>query len=211
MAANKHKHAEADDFQEEFEQEDWIAAGENAQVAAEGEDSANATDPEATGQTLESQLEAARQEARDNYDRVLRITAEFENYKKRAQREMQEFRKYANESLIKALLPVVDNLERAICSAREVDNQKTDQACVVDGVEMIRKELLKVLDGFNVVPIEALGQPFDPSYHQAVMQEKVTDPPDNTVLQEFQKGYLMHERLLRPSMVVVSKMDNGLG
>lgn len=211
MAANKHKHAEADDFQEEFEQEDWIAAGETAQVAAEGEDSDNATDPEATGQTLESQLEAARQEARDNYDRVLRVTAEFENYKKRAQREMQDFRKYANESLIKALLPVVDNLERAICSAREVDDQKTDQACVVDGVEMIRKELLRVLEGFNVIPIDALGQPFDPSYHQAVMQEKVTDPPDNTVLQEFQKGYLMHERLLRPSMVVVSKMDNGQG
>ncbi len=211
MAAEKHKHAETEGFQEEFEQEGWVAAEESAQLAADDQDSANATDPAATEQTLEGQLEAARQEARDNYDRVLRVTAEFENYKKRAQREMQEFRKYANESLVKALLPVVDNLERAICSAREVDNQKTDQTCVLDGVEMIRNELLKVLEGFNVTPIEALGQPFDPSYHQAVMQEKVTDPPDNTVLQEFQKGYLMHERLLRPSMVVVSKMDNSQG
>jgi molecular chaperone GrpE len=99
-------------------------------------------------------------------------------------------------------LTVVDNLERAIASAT-VDNQN-DQG-VVDGVALTLNDINKILEKHHVSPIQALGEPFDPAFHQAMCQEESTDQPPNTVVQEFQKGYLMHNRLLRPAMVVVSK------
>jgi molecular chaperone GrpE len=155
---------------------------------------------------LESKIEAARQEARENYDRLLRVSAEFDNYKKRSAREMQDFRKYANESLLKELLPVLDNLELAIKAAREESN---GQASLVDGVDLTLKEILRVLDKHGVQPVEALNQPFDPVFHQAVVGEESETHPANTVIQELQKGYTLHDRLLRPSMVVVSKQKTG--
>ena len=151
---------------------------------------------------MEDTVEAAKQEAKEAYDRFLRVSAEFENYKKRSSREMDEFRKYANESFIKAMLPVVDNLERAIHS---LSNDKNANNGVLDGVTMTHKEILKVLDTFGTKPIESLGKPFDPVFHQAVMQEETEEIGENTVLKELQKGYMLHDRLLRPAMVVVSK------
>ncbi|MEW6671240.1 MAG: nucleotide exchange factor GrpE [Thermodesulfobacteriota bacterium] len=151
---------------------------------------------------LKSKLEATEQEAKDNYDRFLRNAAELENYKKRTSRQMDEFRKYANESLIMELLTVVDNLERAIQSSRDDENSN---AKVVEGVQMTLDEIIKILDKFGVKPIIALEQAFDPTFHQAVMQEESVDFPAQTVVRELQKGYLLHDRLLRPAMVVVSK------
>ena len=133
---------------------------------------------------------------------LLRVSAEFENYKKRSLRHMEDFKKYANEALLKELLTVVDNLERAIASASP-DN--TNDQGVVDGVALTLTEITKILEKHHVSPIKALGEPFDPAFHQAMCQEESTDQPPNTVVQEFQKGYLMHDRLLRPTMVVVSK------
>ncbi len=159
------------------------------------------TDQEDETLDPDEELESVRQEARDNYDRFVRLSAEFENYKKRASREMSEFRKYANEIIIKALLPVVDNLERAIESSGEDENATS---CVVEGVEMTLKEILKVFEQFEVKPVESLGQPFDPGFHEAMMREESDEYPENTVIKELQKGYLMHERLIRPAMVVVS-------
>lgn len=159
------------------------------------------TDQEDEALTPDEELEAVRQEARDNYDRFVRLSAEFENYKKRASREMSEFRKYANEMIIRELLPVVDNLERAIESSGDDENVNS---CVVEGVGMTLKEILKVFDQFEVKQVESLGQPFNPGFHEAVMREESDEYPENTVIKEFQKGYLMHDRLIRPAMVVVS-------
>jgi len=153
-------------------------------------------------QEMAARLEAAEKEAGENYDRFLRISAEFENYKKRKDREATDFRKYANETLVKELLPVVDNLERAVETS--ADHEDTVN-CILEGVDMTLKEILKVLEKFAVKAVDAVGNPFDPTYHQAVMQEESEDHPDNTVIKELQKGYTIHDRLLRPSMVVVAK------
>jgi molecular chaperone GrpE len=155
---------------------------------------------------LRSKLETKTGEAEENFDRLLRVSAEFENYKKRTAREMVDFQKYANQSLLRELLPIIDNLELAIKAAAEAADS-TD-TCLLDGVELTRKEILKVFENFHVEPIEALGKPFDPNFHEAVMREESDEHPENTVVNELQKGYLMHDRLLRPSMVVVAMPKN---
>jgi len=151
---------------------------------------------------LEAKLEAKEKEAVETYDRLLRASAEFDNYKKRSSREMEEFRKFANQSLIKEMLSVVDNLELAMNSS---NGNKAIDKDLLQGLEMTHKEILKVFEKFNVKPIDAKGQPFDPTFHEAVMQEETNDSPKNTVINELQRGYMIHDRLLRPSMVVVAK------
>lgn len=159
------------------------------------------TDLEGETLGLKDELESVRREAKDNYDRFVRVSAEFENYKKRASREMSEFKKYANEMMVRALLPVVDNLERAIESSG--DDERAN-SCVVEGIEMTLKEILKILDHFGIKQVESLGQPFNPEFHEAILREESDEYPENTVIKELQKGYLMHERLIRPAMVVIS-------
>jgi len=151
---------------------------------------------------LEAKLEAKEKETVETYDRLLMATAEFDNYKKRSSREMAEFRKFANQSLIKEMLSVVDNLELAMNSS---NGNKAIDKDLLQGLEMTHKEILKVFEKFNVKPIDAKGQPFDPTFHEAVMQEETSDSPKNTVINELQRGYMIHDRLLRPSMVVVAK------
>jgi len=153
---------------------------------------------------LEEKLEAASQEAQDNYDRLLRVSADFENYKKRAAREMEDFRKFANQSLVKDLLPIIDNLELAIKSASESNHRPQEGQHLLDGVVLTRNEILKLLEKYNVKQIEALGQAFDPNFHEAVMRDESDQHAENTVINELQKGYLMHDRLIRPAMVVVA-------
>jgi molecular chaperone GrpE len=151
---------------------------------------------------LEEKLIAAEAEANENRDRMLRMAAELDNYKKRAARELDDLKKYATENLIRQLLVVVDNLERAIASA--ASGNENGQS-LVDGVSLTLAEINKILEKHHVSPIQAMGEPFDPAFHQAMCQEESADQPPNTVVQEFQKGYLIHDRLLRPAMVVVSK------
>lgn len=152
---------------------------------------------------LSEPLRKAENEASENYDRFLRLSAEFENFKKRAEREMSEFRKFANESLLREVLPVIDNLERALSA--ECDENEKAVKCLRDGIEMTLKGLLDTLEKFGVVVIEALGKPFDPHFHQAVSQQESDTFSDNAVCQELQKGYLLNDRLLRPAMVIVAK------
>lgn len=151
---------------------------------------------------VQKALTEAHNEAKQNYDRLLRATAELENFKKRSAREMADFKKFANESLIKALLPVIDSLELAIQSS-----PNAEESCrqVVEGVSLTLTELTKILEQFGVKAIDAEGQPFDPKYHQAFVQEENDKLPENTVIKEFQKGYLLNDRLIRPAMVIVSK------
>jgi molecular chaperone GrpE len=152
---------------------------------------------------LKKEVAEARAEAAETYDRLLRLSAEFENYKKRMQRQAEDHRKYANESIIKDLLSVVDNLERAVNASQQSNSEAG--ACMLEGLEMTLNEIRKVLKKYHVEPVEAVGQPFDPTYHEAVMQQPSEDHPDNTVIQEMQKGYMLHDRLIRPAMVVVAK------
>jgi molecular chaperone GrpE len=150
---------------------------------------------------LEEKFKKSGEEAKQSYDRYLRVSADFENYKKRAAREIDDFRKFANQSLIKELLPIIDNLELAVKSANE--NKNVDNY-LLDGVDLTLKEILKIFEKYHVKAIEALGKTFDPRYHEAVMREETDKHPENLITNELQKGYLIHDRLLRPSMVVVA-------
>ena len=151
---------------------------------------------------MEEKVESLKKEAAENHDRLLRVAAEFENYKKRTAREMDDLRKFANESFAKAMLPVVDSLDLAIESS---SNDKHTNSSVVEGVTMTLNEIYKVFDQFGVKPFDSLGKTFDPVFHQAMMQEETEAYPENTVSRELQKGYMIHDRLLRPAMVAVSK------
>jgi len=151
---------------------------------------------------MEEKVESLKKEAAENHDRLLRMAAEFENYKKRATREMNDFRKFANESFAKAILPVVDSMDLAVESS---SNDKHVSNSMVEGVNMTLKEILKVFEQFGVKRFESIGNTFDPNLHQAVMQEETDAFPENTVSKELQKGFMIHDRLLRPAMVVVSK------
>lgn len=173
---------------------------ENAAPISNTQASTGEADQQPTDDAIK--LLEAEQKAAETHDRFLRLAAEFENYKKRTARETADFRKFANEALLKELLLVVDNLERAIESARA---EEGGIQSLLQGVEMTRNEILKVFDKFGTVPITAMGETFDPNFHQAVAQETSNDHPENTVVQELQKGYMLHDRLLRPSMVIVSK------
>jgi len=150
---------------------------------------------------LEEELESVRKEAEESYDRFLRVSAEFENFKKRTAREKKELRKFANQAFAEDLLGVVDNLERAIHSSKD---EKTSVDCLQNGIDLTLREVQKILEKNNIKMIETVEKTFDPAFHQAVMQEETDDHSENTIISEMQKGYLIHDRLLRPSMVVVA-------
>jgi molecular chaperone GrpE len=152
-----------------------------------------------TERTLFEQLVAKDQEARDNWDRFVRERADLENYRKRVNREKDELLNYGNKSLIEGILPVLDSMERALIHATEEDH-----TAVVEGIRMTHGMLESVLKKFGVTPILAVGKPFDSAFHQAMAQVVTDEYPSNTVVEEYQKGYLLKERLLRPAMVTVS-------
>ena len=146
-------------------------------------------------------LQLAEQKAKENYDKFLRVYAEFENYRKRIDKEKSEFIKYANEGMIKDILVVVDNLERAIEQAK--DHAQAEG--VVLGVEMILKQLKDILEKYGVKEMRAMGEFFDPRLHEAVIHEVADEHEENMVIAELQKGYILKDRLIRPAMVKVSR------
>ena len=150
---------------------------------------------------LRQQLVAKEGEAKDNYDRFVRQTAELDNFKKRASREREDGIRFANEVLIKDLLPIVDNLERAVAHASGGGNGKP----LVEGVEMVLKGFLDVLSKHGVRQIVALGQSFDPGKHEAMAQLDSESHAPNSVIDEHQRGYFYRERLLRPALVTIAK------
>jgi molecular chaperone GrpE len=154
-----------------------------------------------SSEALREALAAKTQEAERLQDRLVRLHAEFENYKKRMAREKAEFLKFAHEGLILEFLPVLDNLERAMASARA----EPGSTPLLEGIEMIARLFRSVLERAGVKPMEALGQPFDPGRHQAVAQVEASDEEANLVVEEIQKGYLIEGRVLRPAMVKVSR------
>lgn len=156
---------------------------------------------EMTREQLIEKLEEMEKERDANQDLYLRAKAEMENVKKRFQKEKQDLLKYANESLLKQLLPVADNLEKAIGHSQEQNSLKT----LLEGVDLTLKGLMDTLNKAGVEPLEAVGEPFDPNFHEAMSEAESEEAPPGTVIQEFQKGYTLNNRLLRPAMVVISK------
>ncbi len=159
--------------------------------------------PEISGDLteLQHQLQEKTQEAAENYDRLLRLAADLENLKKRQERERADLLQFANEGLVKELLPVVDNLERALEHGRQLEAPEA----LLEGIDLVCQGFLKVLGRFGVTPLDSVSQQFDPAFHNAVMQEEAPEFPDNRVIKELQKGYLLNQRLLRPAMVVVAR------
>jgi molecular chaperone GrpE len=151
--------------------------------------------------TVEERLAQKEREAQENYNKWLRTLAELENYKKRQEREKADLCKFAQESLIRGLLPVLDNIDRAIEHSR-VNNVP---ASFIEGLELARKSFWGVLQKNGVEVINTVGEKFDPNFHEAIMQQEDPEVEENTITSEAQKGYLLHDRLLRPSMVVVAK------
>lgn len=149
-------------------------------------------------------LEKAQEEAREAQDKLLRVAAEFENHKKRLQREKETALKYAEEHLIREILPAIDNLERAMAQGQNGENGAANLA---DGVELTLKGLVTTLEKFGLSPFASVGEPFDPNFHEAMVMECSKDVPEQRIIQEYEKGYMLKDRLLRAAKVVVSKGD----
>ena len=152
-------------------------------------------------QQLEQAVAAKEAEAAANWDKFVRERADLENYRKRTQKEKEELLKYGNESLIQEILPVIDNMERALGHVSPDDSQQA----LVEGISLTHQMLLAALKKFGVVPLEVEpGTAFDPALHHAVHQVENDELPPNSVAEVFQKGYLLNDRLLRAAMVVVA-------
>jgi molecular chaperone GrpE len=174
------------------------AEGAPGGAPAEGEGAS------ADAESLRAQLDLSQEKSRETmerlkeaHERMLRAAADLENYKKRAQREKEELQKFGNERLLKDLLPVLDNLDRALAAAPAGDP-------LVSGVTLVRTAFEQVLSRYGVKGFSALGQPFDPTQHEALMQVPTAEKPPGTVVVEHARGFTLHDRLVRPALVGVA-------
>jgi molecular chaperone GrpE len=149
---------------------------------------------------LQRLLVEKEEELKQKHDSLLRSQAELENYKKRVAREKADLLKFGNESLVRELLPVIDNLERSLAHARDVKSIDT----IIDGIDLIKKDFLVKMEKFGLRVIAAEGEKFDPLKHEAASQVETSEHPEDTIIEELQKGYFIHDRLLRPAMVIVA-------
>ncbi|MCK4340897.1 MAG: nucleotide exchange factor GrpE [Phycisphaerae bacterium] len=174
-------------------------ASKSAAVEERKPDEAVATEDQPRAEA-EDELTKLRREVEELREKNLRIIAESQNLQKRAQREQQEAVRFAEAEFVRELLVVLDDFERTQESAKSA----ADVQSVADGVRIVYEHFLKVLNQHGIKPIEAVGRPFDPTYHAAMMQQPSDEHPAGTVMQEMARGYTMHERVLRPSRVIVS-------
>jgi len=158
--------------------------------------------PPPTPEQIE-ELKARAAKADEHWDRLLRTTADFDNFKKRAAREKIESAQYATASLLSKVLPVLDNFEMALAAAQNAQGDKL--ASLQSGVVMIQQQLKNALAESGLEEIDATGQPFDPNFHEAVSQQESAEIAEGNVLQQLRKGYKFKDRLLRPATVVVAK------
>lgn len=186
--SNGKSEAEALDMEHELPPAD----GDESPTAAAGSSSSGGTAPSS------AEFEKLKAERDSLFDRLARAQAEFDNARRRAAKEQQEFRDFAATDAIKTLLPVLDSFERAL-------QVKSGAGDFRSGVELIYKQLQDALAKLGVQPIPAKGEPFDPRYHEAIEMVETSEAPDHEVLEELQRGYKIKERLLRPSMVKVAK------
>jgi molecular chaperone GrpE len=197
--------SEANKAQNPAQQADQASGADGARsdapsTAAGGDGKAAPTSP-----TVE-QLAAEKQELND---RLLRLAAEFENYKRRVRKEAEDASQRGLEGLAKELLPALDNFDRALAAAR--GNQAPGVAVIVEGVQMVQKQLFGALEKYQIKPFEAEGKPFDPNVHEAIQQVESDTVPAGSVAMVFQRGYMIGSRLLRPAMVAVARGRAGGG
>lgn len=150
---------------------------------------------------LQQEMEQLQAELAEARDKILRAQADLENYRKRARKELEEERRYANVPLLLDLLEVVDNIDRAM----EAGEKAGETGALLEGIRMVRQQLTNVLEKYHCKPIKADGETFDPHLHSAMTTMPSADHPPNTVLQVVQEGYQVHDRVIRPSQVIVSK------
>jgi molecular chaperone GrpE len=149
--------------------------------------------------SFEDRLAALDKEKKDLHDRLLRTAADFDNFRKRARKDQEDARLKAREEVIKEILPVMDNLERALSSTQG------DASGVVEGVKLVLRQFQSVLERFEIKAFSSVGEVFDPSRHEAISQIETSEAPAGTVFREMQKGYVMGTRLVRPALVAVAK------
>lgn len=171
------------------------AESKPAQAAGAGEERGE--------EDISSELQAAEQEAKGHYEKLLRLMAEFENFKKRTSREQEEQVKYANERLIKEILPVLDDFDRVLSHVS--DEKESGVKAIVEGVELVRKSLLNALQKFNLSEIEASGKSFDPNLHEAISCVTNDEHEDGYIMEVHRKGYKLADRVIRAAQVIVSK------
>lgn len=150
---------------------------------------------------LKEDAEKLRSEVKVNYDNYLRALAEFENFRRRKEREIEEFRSFANENLMEELIPVLENFDRALAHSEASNNCES----LAKGIEIAYRQLLSVLEKFGLKEFSCLNQEFDPKTCEAVSFSETDDKPKNTIVQELSKGYQYQDRVIRPSRVIVSK------
>lgn len=178
--------------------EEQPTAAEPAQEAAEATYEAEAS--ETPPSQVDAELEQLKRQLEESQQRSLRIQADFDNFRRRTLKEKEEFAKYASQKLVEQLLPVVDNFERALATARG----SSDYEALTKGVDMIFRQFDQVLAGEGLQRMESVGAPFNPEFHQAIMQVESEEHEEGIVVEEIQKGYLLKEKVLRPAMVKVS-------
>lgn len=154
-------------------------------------------------QQVQQELEGVRKEKDETFARLQRVYADFANFQKRVPKQITDAVAYEKERLLKSLLPLVDNFERTLKAEGSTQNIEA----LIKGVEIIRDQMLGVLKTHGVEPIQAVGEKFDPQWHEAMLRKNEPDKPDDTVLEEYQKGFKLEDRILRPSRVAVNKIQ----
>lgn len=157
---------------------------------------------------LAEELEVVKKEAEGHLNKLLYLRADFENFKKRNQKEREVLIKFANEALFRELLPIVDNLERAV---KYTDADKAQNSGLLEGIQLMHAQILKIFSKFGVEPLTSMGEVFDPHFHEALGQEEREDVEENIIIEECQKGYKYHDKVLRPSHVIVAKKRDKSG
>lgn len=191
--------------QENAQQDEQVVDGEQVEVSAQADtqDDAQTIDSEEDKvASLEAELAATKAQIEQNRDTVLRAKAEVENARRRAEADVEKARKFALERFAGELLPVIDNLERAV-SAADADNDVVKP--LLEGVEMTHKSFIDTVKKFGIELVDPMGEPFNPELHQAMSMQESADFAPNTVMAVMQKGYSLNGRLLRPAMVMVSR------
>jgi molecular chaperone GrpE len=181
---------------QEMEKENELQTNEAA-----GTEAANVEAEIVENTGADAELQALKETADEHYQRYLRTQADFDNFRRRARQEKEEFAKYASQKLIEGLLPIVDNFERAMSASRE----QKDFDSLAKGIEMIQRQLNQLLESEGLLPIEAMGQPFNPELHQAIMQVEAEASESGIVVEELQKGYMLKDKVIRPAMVKVTQ------
>lgn len=189
----------AEETSEDLPAEEVVAEQETIEETAEAED--EAVEETTEEPSLEEQLAQAQAEAADYKDRWMRSQAEFANARKRMEKQRADAYTNAKADIVLKLLPVLDDFERALANAPEAIREDS----WYEGIELVERKMQMVLEGLSVSPVAAVGEPFDPNWHEAISQEPSDEHESGTVSRELQKGYKIGDRVIRPSLVVVSE------